>query len=134
MPLLYHPLVVHFPVALWITSALFDVLYVRTADRFHLRAAQYLIGLGLLAAAVSIATGWVDYVPLVREGIGRTFVARHWTHQVVAYAATVLYAASFCVRWRQPQPGRRAILALMIGGVLLIAATGWIGGELRMVM
>jgi uncharacterized membrane protein len=134
MPLLYHPLIVHFPVALWITSALFDLLYARTGERFHLRAAQFLIGLGLAGAAVSIATGFIDYAPLVREGAGQAFIAKHRTHSVLAYAATVLYAVSFYLRWTRPQLGRGALWLLAALGAILIGATGFIGGELRMVM
>ncbi|MDR7418527.1 MAG: DUF2231 domain-containing protein [Armatimonadota bacterium] len=134
MPSLYHPLVVHFPVALWMTSALFDLLYARSTDRFHFRASQFLIGLGLLGAAVSVVTGYADYLPLVREGIGAEFVARHKTHQVVALAATVVYAVSFYARWRQPHLHRTTLLLLTAVGALLIGATGLIGGDLRMVM
>ncbi|MDR7543121.1 MAG: DUF2231 domain-containing protein [Armatimonadota bacterium] len=134
MPTLYHPLVVHFPVALWLTSALFDILYLRTGERFHLRAAQYLVGLGLLGALASVVTGFVDYGPLVREGIGQAFVDRHRVHSLLAYGAILVYAVAFYLRWRFPRPARAALAALTVGGAALIAYVGWLGGELRLVM
>lgn len=134
MPFLYHPLVVHFPVALWLTSAVCDALFLRRGEPFYARAAQLLIGLGLIGAAASVVTGFVDAVPLVREGVGQAFVDQHRVHQGVAYAATLAYAASFLIRWRRPSVGRAGIAALMLAGAALIAATGWLGGELRMVM
>jgi uncharacterized membrane protein len=134
MNLLIHPLVVHFPVGLWLTSALFDILYIRTGDRFHFRAALFLIGLGLLSAAVSIAAGFVDYYAVNPEEMGRAFVDRHHIHQWLAYAATAVYAASFLARWRKPAIGRGWIGALLVIGAALISLVGYIGGELRMVM
>jgi uncharacterized membrane protein len=134
MNLLFHPLVVHFPIGLWLASALFDILYVRTQDRFHFRAAQYLIGLGLMSAVVSIIAGFVDYYAVNPEEMGRAFIARHHIHQWLAYAATATYAVSFVTRWRSPGVGRAWIIALLIIGAALISLVGYIGGELRMVM
>ncbi len=130
MPFLFHSPVVHFPVGLWLTSALFDLLYLRTGDGFHRRAAQFLIGLGLLGALVSIVTGFVDYRPLVAEGIGQTFIARHRTHSIFAYAATLVYLVSFLLR-RRPGLSRATLVVLMVTGAALIGATGYIGGEVR---
>ena len=134
MRLLIHPLVVHFPVALWLTSALFDLLYARSGDRFHFRAAQVLIGLGLLGALISIGSGFADIRSLSPDDVGAAFFARHRTHMAFSLAATVVYAVSFYVRWRNPAIGRGALLGLMLLGAALIAWTGWLGGELRMVM
>lgn len=134
MRLLIHPLVVHFPVALWLTSALFDLLYARSGDRFHFRAAKFLIGLGLLGAAGAILTGFADVRGFNPEDVGPAFIARHRTHLAFSLAATAVYAASFYARWRSPAIGRGALLGLMLLGAALIAWTGWLGGELRMVM
>lgn len=131
MAFLFHSPVVHFPVALWLTSALFDLLYLSTGDQFHRRAAQFLIGLGLLGAAVAIITGFIDLRPLVAEGIGAAFIARHRTHSILAYTSTVAYLVSFAVRRRRPALGRAATAVLMGAGAALIGITGYIGGEVR---
>src|SRR5574337_1331867 len=89
MPLLFHPLVVHFPVALWLTSFLFDVLGLRRKQPFFAAVSRYLIGLGLLGAAVSMAAGFVDYGALVAGGIGQAFVDQHRVHSTLAYGTTV---------------------------------------------
>lgn len=131
---LFHPLIVHFPIALWLTSALFDVFHVINPNRFHTRVSQYLIGFGLLAAVVSINMGFCDAIPLVKEGVGQKFVDRHAAHQVWALAATAFYAVSFAIRWRRPDMGRLAAVVLMAIGAVLIAVTGYLGGEIRLVM
>lgn len=134
MRFLFHPQVVHFPVALWLTSFLFDLLYARSGQPFYALASRYLIGLGLLGAGVAIATGFVDYIPLVAEGVGTAFVAQHRVHSVLAYVSTAVYGVIFVVRWRGWVASRRAYVALAAVGAVLIAATGYLGGELRRVM
>lgn len=134
MPFLYHPLVVHFPVALWLTSFLFDVGYAATRDRFYATASRLLIGLGLLAAAASIVTGFVDYIPLVNQGVGSAFVAQHRTHSLLAYASTVVYAVLFFARGRSRGMSAGPYLAGGLLGAVLIAAVGYLGGEIRRVM
>ncbi len=131
---LFHPPLVHFPIALWLTSALFDYLYLRGGERFHFRAAQVLIGLGLLGAAISIGLGWVDYLAQVKQDVGQAFINKHNVHQWFAYVSTVVYAGSFLVRWRTPDVSRARIAVLMIIGAILIATTGYLGGDIRLVM
>src|SRR3970040_2191582 len=100
MPFLWHPLVVHFPVALWLTSFLFYLLYLRTSERFYATAPRYLIGFGLLGALVAVVSGFMDYRPLVAQGIGQAFIDQHQLHSRLAYGSTVLYAGMFFLRWR----------------------------------
>jgi len=133
MAFLYHPLIVHFPVALWMTSALFEVLYLVRRDEFSAAAARWLIGLGLLGAAVSIVSGWVDLLRQVELGVGTGILIRHRLHSLLAYAATAAYVAVFLGRWRRTIPPRWTILLSLLGAAF-VAATGYIGGELRKVM
>jgi len=134
MQFLYHPLTVHFPIALWLTSALFDAIFVVVGDRFYDRASRILIGLGLGGAVVAISLGFVDFRPLVAQGIGQAFVDKHRIHSVLAYAATLVYLLNFLLRWLRPTVSRAAIVVLALLGAGLIAATGFIGGEVRSVM
>ena len=134
MPFLYHPHVVHFPVALWLTSFLFDIGYATTRDRFYATASRLLIGLGLLAAVVSTVAGFMDYIPLVKQGIGSAFVQLHRVHSVLAYASTVLYALLFFTRRRGRGMAAGPYLAGALLGAVLITATGYLGGEIRRVM
>ncbi len=134
MGLLLHPPLVHFPVALWLTSGLFDVLAWWRADPGFRRTAYWLVGLGLLTAIASIVAGWIDLLRLERDGIGTALLRRHQLHSVMAYAATLVYLGNFTWRWRtgnDPAPG---LLVLAFLGAALIGATGYLGGALRDVM
>ncbi|HSB82594.1 MAG TPA: DUF2231 domain-containing protein [Candidatus Methylomirabilis sp.] len=132
--MLIHPLVVHFPLALWLTSALFDFLAWRQEDPMFRRAARWLVGLGLLGAGLSILFGWMDLLVQERQGVGTGLLLQHRTHSLVAYLATASYVASFLWRVRMRDRIAGGLLTLSLLGALLIAVTGYLGGELRNVM
>lgn len=130
--MLLHPAVVHFPVALWLTSLLFDIMARRTDDVVYRRAAYWLVGLGLLTAAVSIALGWVDLLAYERAaGVDPKFVRRHWFHSVPGYAATLVYLVNFIWRRRTGNRMSGGLLAVSVLGGIVIAAAGYLGGLLR---
>ena len=132
--MLLHPLAVHFPLALWLTSALFDLLAWRREDRLYRRAAYWLVGLGLLGALLSIALGWIDLLAQERAGVGTGLVLRHRLHSQAAYAATLVYGVNFVWRWRTRNYVSATFLVLSMAGAVLVAITGYLGGDLRSVM
>lgn len=134
MPFLAHPLVVHFPVALWLTSLLFDMWYWWRKNPFAARAGRLLVGLGLAGALASVAAGFADYARLVTLGVGESFVKAHQTHALLAYGSVAAYALNLASRWRRAEPSRWWQALLGVAGAVLIALTGWFGGELRLVM
>lgn len=134
MPLLFHPLVVHFPVALWLTSFLFDLLGLWRKQPFFPMVSRYLIGLGLLGAAISMTAGFVDYASLVASGVGQAFVDQHRVHSTLAYGTTASYAGLFVARWRWARLPSSLSLAASLVGAVLISTTSYLGGEIRRVM
>jgi len=134
MPFLYHPFAVHFPIALLLTSAVFDVVFMVTRDRFYDRAARFLIGLGLVGAFISIILGFADFTGLVAADVGQAFVDAHRQHSLFAYGAVVAYLLSFALRWRRPNLSRTAVGALLVVGAGLIVTATWLGSQIRKVM
>jgi uncharacterized membrane protein len=132
--MLLHPLAVHFPLALCLTSTFFDFLAWRQGDPLYRRTAYWLVGLGLLGALVSIGFGWIDLLEQERQGVGTGLGLRHRLHSGVAYAATGVYAANFGWRWRTRNRRSRLLLGLSVLGAMLIAIAGYLGGDLRAIM
>ena len=132
--MLLHPLVIHFPLALWLTSFFFDLLAWRRPDPMFRRVACWLVGLGMFWACVGIAFGWLDLLRLEREGIGTALRLRHELHSQMAYAAMLAYAINLCWRWRNHNEPTLWFLAFSFIAAVLIGATGYLGGELRIVM
>jgi uncharacterized membrane protein len=132
--MLLHPLAVHFPLALWITSALFDLLAWRREDPLYLRAAYWLVGLGLLGGLVSIALGWIDLLAQESAGVGAALVLKHRLHSEAAYIATLAYGMNLGWRWWTSNRLSATLLTLSLVGMLLVVLTGYLGGDLRSVM
>ncbi len=130
---LYHPPVTDFPIALWVTALLFDLLYWRRPSELYRSMGTWLVALGLVAAPVAVATAFYDFVRLQREGVGAAFVARHTAHSLLAYAATGTYAANLLVRLKAPRAWGW-VLATSVLGAALVAAVGYLGNQVRQVM
>lgn len=132
--MLLHPFAVHFPLALWLTSAFFDLMAWRRRDPVYRCAAYWLVGLGLLGALLSIAFGWIDLLDQERQGVGPGLLQRHRLHSGVAYAATVVYAVNFGWRYRSEHRLAGTLLVLSLVGAILVAIAAYLGAELRTVM
>jgi uncharacterized membrane protein len=130
-----HALVVHFPLALFPTSLLFDLISWFTSDRLWPQAALLNVAVGLLGAVVAIATGLVDYVNMIAGSL------RHQVstvHLVLNSGAVGLFGLGLVLRL-QAGPVERtpaAVLVLSLLGTGLLLLGGYLGGYLvyRMAM
>ena len=133
--MLIHPLVVHFPIALWLTAAFFDILGDQRPERpFFREAAYWLIGLGVLGGLVSIAAGWMDLLNLEAQGVGTGVLTRHWPHSLLAYAATGVFLVLFVWRWRTGNRVPSWMVAISVAAAVAVGITGYLGGDIRQVM
>ncbi len=132
--MLIHPLVTHFPIAFLLASTFFDALAWRRREAVYRQMAYWLVGLGLLGSAAAILFGWTDLLAQERQGVGTALLIRHQSHSILAYAATVAYAANFGWRWGSRNRLVPGLLVLSVVGAILIAVTGFLGAGLRDVM
>lgn len=123
-----HPLLVHFPVALWTLAIVADIGGLITGDAWWWQASFGCQALGVLAATVAMAAGVLDYATLARNHPAQdTAVA----HMLVMGTAWLAFLASLGLRGL-PQgatPPLAAILAAA-AGFLAMAIGGWLGGRL----
>ncbi|GAB2486385.1 Rieske (2Fe-2S) protein [Jatrophihabitans fulvus] len=110
-----HPLLVTVPIGAW-TSALALDLTGGDAD-----AARALVGLGVVAALPTAASGASDWLTL--SGAERRV---GFAHAVLNYAAVGAFGASWWVRRRN----RPAGVALSAVGAAFVSVAGWLGGHL----
>jgi nitrite reductase/ring-hydroxylating ferredoxin subunit/uncharacterized membrane protein len=114
-----HPALVAVPIGAWTSSLLLDA--VGDED-----GARRLIGLGLIAAVPTAASGASDW--LSTDGAERRVGL---VHAVLNYGAIASYAGS----WFARRAGRRRTgVGLSIGGAGLLGAAGWLGGHLAYAM
>ena len=133
--MLIHPAIVHFPIALWLTSTLFDLIgWRRREQALYREMAFWLIGLGLLGAAASILFGWTDLLDQMRQGVGTGLLIRHRLHSWLGYVGTAVYLVAFVWRWRTANRLTAGLMLLSLLGAGLITVTGYLGGDMRSVM
>jgi nitrite reductase/ring-hydroxylating ferredoxin subunit/uncharacterized membrane protein len=110
-----HPLLVTAPLGMWLSGSALDL------TGRHPSTARLLVGVGVLAALPTAATGASDW--LDTEGAERRVGSTHATLNVLATAA---YGASWWLRPKRPRIG----VALGFAGMGLVSAAGWLGGHL----
>lgn len=140
-----HPLIVHFPIALLIVAPLFVVLslFRPLAWRLFGVAALMLMMIGTVGAYVAVASGEAaaevaDRTPAINEALEEHEEAAELTRNLFT-GLTVLYAGLLGLPYllkRRPLAPRLNLalhlvfLALYLGGTLVIARTGHLGGRL----
>lgn len=117
-----HAAVSDAPVGLWTGAAIFDMLSMVTGARRFRHAADWCVGLGIGAGALTALAGLADYSKL--ENPQRDVASLHALIQTTSMAN---YIASFVQRRRGNRP---AGLALGFLGYGLIAAGSDLGGYL----
>ncbi len=122
----YHPLFVHFPIALWLTALLYAALSIwRSNDEWH-RTAVRLLYLGTLGACAAVATGWMAEKSVPMEGpVRATFEAHETLMLITTSFAIALCIACFALRGRFTKGFRQLLLVALV----VLAALMTIGAD-----
>lgn len=131
MPANFHPLFVHFPIALLLSSVALSWVAHFWPGKDLNQAAWYTLLLGLTGAALTLITGFLDAqrVPLNSPAISTLNI-----HRALGISTFVIFGALAIWSWRSKGAigGRSRTLytVLQVVGVALIATVGFLGGEL----
>ena len=122
-----HPMLVVFPISLWIFSLVCDLIgtTIATTDIWFTVALYTMIGgfIGALAAAVP---GLIDL--LFYQGGAPPVKKLALTHMTINLTAVVLYAVNIWLR--MSGQSMKVPIVLSIIGVCMIAVSGWLGGQM----
>ena len=126
-----HPILIPFPIALWVFSLVADVIYLwRGNTVWRDYVAFYALLGGIIGGAVAAVPGLIDWLSLKDP---EAVKVANW-HARLNVIALLIFVASFYLR---TTGGARMIggsyaipAALSVLGVILIAISGWLGGEL----
>jgi uncharacterized membrane protein len=125
-----HPMLVHFPIALYPTSLVFDVLsYLAEDGNPYVRGAFALIVIALVVSVLTVAAGFADFL-LIENGSRTWRVAvMHMSMQLVTAG---LFLANAVLRGRDldvtATPAGPIILSVV--GLLTLTVGAALGGEL----
>ena len=128
----FHPILVTVPIGAWVSSIVFDVAS-RISDepRIFVFGAYYLIGIGLAGAVAAAVFGLLDLLAIPRNTKAfRTGLI----HLVLNLVVVVLYAVNFLIRHDDPGSNtdgvKTGLIALSVVALLILAVSGWLGGQL----
>jgi uncharacterized membrane protein len=122
-----HPILVTLPIGLFGGTFIFDLVFWQTGNDVFARGALWLLGLGLIGAALAAVAGLIDFLGDERiRALGDA-----WQHAIGNVILVLVQLFSFYHRYRY---GSSAVvplgLSLSVIAVLIMLFTGWKGGEL----
>lgn len=126
-----HPMLIPFPIALWVFSLVADVIYLSGGDAaWRDWIAFYALAGGSLGAVAAAVFGIIDWLSIKDRAVKRT---ADW-HARLNVIALLIFAASFYLRTTGGSDWTGGSLtipvSLSVVGVLLITISGYLGGEL----
>lgn len=128
----FHPMVVHFPIALLMMGLLFEVLFVFYKDyKFLSMAAAYLLVFGAVAAVASWVTGQLFTGEM--EGAAGEIRETHELFAVITMITSVVAAILYAWYLLKPPGGfnlRWLVFVLYCLTGIAVAVTGFYGGNL----
>lgn len=122
-----HPMLVVFPLGLFVTSLVFDIIRLAGGSDGFSVAAFYCIAGGVIGGLGAAVFGLVDWAAIPRGTRARRVGALHGIGNVIV---TGLFVISWAIRAGDPGRLPRGAFVLSLIGVLLALITGWLGGEL----
>lgn len=121
-----HPMVVPFPIALWIFSLAADLVYAfGWGDGTWTDVAFYAMAGGVVGAIAAAVPGAVDFASVTSPPVRR--IAR-W-HMSINLTLVALYVVNLWLR-AEGTPGAALPVVFSFVGVGLLGVSGWLGGEL----
>jgi uncharacterized membrane protein len=121
-------MLVALPIGLWIFSLVCDLIYKGLGDQIWDTMARYTIGGGIIGALLAAVPGIVDYKSLTDAKVTKIATS----HMTINLIVVALYAINLWLRTRNDlgDPLPALPFALSIIAVVLLAISGWLGGEM----
>jgi uncharacterized membrane protein len=123
-------MLIPFPLALWTTSFVVDILFYFLRHPTLLVIAKFMLAAGCLGAIAAAIPGIIDWLAIKNGDVKRI---ANW-HARLNIAALVVFAISLFLRLGRYSElvGRKLTIPflLSLAGMILISISGWLGGEL----
>ena len=120
-----HPMLVVFPIGLWVFSLLSDVVFLVGGSEQWNDIAFYTMAGGLIGALAAAIPGLFDMLSISDPKVGKIA----WNHMIFNAIAVVIFAADLSARILS-RPGATLPVLLSVAGIVFLALAGWLGGEM----
>lgn len=123
-----HPMFIPFPIVFFVSAFAVDLAFLSQGDRVLAVAAMWLLGAGLVGAALAALAGLTDFL-----GDWRIRALRDaWLHMIGNVVAVLLEAVNLYLRWVGGAEETVAPVGVVLSAavVVLLLFNGWKGWEL----
>jgi uncharacterized membrane protein len=120
-----HPMLVPFPIVCFIGTLVTDIVFLSNHDPMWAIASRYILGIGLIMAALAAVAGLTDFFGEKR--IQGSDAIKHMLANVIA---VVLNLVNFFLRLHSDAAIGRIGVYLSAIVVLILLYSGWKGGDL----
>ncbi|MEO8016850.1 MAG: DUF2231 domain-containing protein [Pseudomonadota bacterium] len=123
-----HPMLVHFPIALWTCALGADVAGMFVSGVAPAGIAYGASALGCLSGFIAMLAGILDFAKLAKGSPARDTAV---SHMMVMGAAWLIFLSGLALRgYPPPSPAPVAAFVLTAIGFAVMAAGAWMGGRL----
>ena len=123
-----HPMLVVFPIGLWIFSFISDLTFLLGNNLLWNDIAFFAMLGGLVGALLAAVPGMIDMFSITNPKVGKIA----WNHMLINLGALGVFGLNLYLR-TVLEAGDLIPICLSVFGVLLLAVSGWLGGELAYV-
>ncbi|MCL5279379.1 MAG: DUF2231 domain-containing protein [Planctomycetes bacterium] len=120
-----HPMLVVFPLGLWIFAFVCYVVYFANAGASWRIASLYAMAGGIIGAVLAAVPGLIDLLTLWKSRVWITGLS----HMIANVTGLVLFIIAFVLGISRAAPSV-ATLVLSILGLIAISIGGWLGGAM----
>jgi len=122
----YHPILVALPIGLWVFSLFSDLLaYFRWGSPVWHTVAYFTLAGGIVTALIAAIPGFIDLLSITEPKLKRIGII----HMIMNLIIVALYVVNFILRQNAAADNPAPVIVSAIG-VVLLAISGWLGGEL----
>jgi uncharacterized membrane protein len=125
-----HPMLIPFPIALWVFSLVADIIYLWRGNTGWEWMAYWTLLAGCIGAVAAAIFGIIDYFSIKDKEVSKVAT---W-HARINVLALLLFAASWYLRrgvdFENPNGKLTIPIVLSVVGVIAVTISGWLGGEL----
>lgn len=126
-----HPMLVHYPIALWTTSVVTDVVFYFNRNISLVLISKFLIAAGIIGALMAAIPGFIDWLTITEPVAKKTGLM----HMVLNLTALLLFGLSLYLRMRNygaPAVGHHLQVPFIVSlaGLIDLGVAASLGGKL----
>lgn len=122
-----HPILVAFPLGLFATAVVFDLMYVVGGDPLFATVSYWIMIAGIIGGLAAAPFGLIDWLAIPEQTRAKAIGQLHGLGNAVVL---LLFIGSWLLRRDAPERPDMWAHLLSLAGVGLVLVTGWLGGEL----